>query len=153
MTLSSILLSASLLFSSATAVDMIGDDWNKYEGTLTGTLAARSVQSYEFQSYDLSDLEVPILDITLQTGWLVAPGTDMYVYHLAFDIKTTGSQTEIPHDIGLFWAFPMLNGQMEIGQLRRTKDENSDYFGYLAAVADLSSVPLGLGQETKILQI
>lgn len=48
MTLSSILLSASLLFSSATAVDMIGDDWNKYEGTLTGTLAARSVQSYEF---------------------------------------------------------------------------------------------------------
>ena len=40
---------------------------------------------------------------------------------------------------------------MEIGQLRRTKDENSDYFGYLAAVADLASVPLGLGQETKIL--
>ena len=80
------LSTVALLTTAITALEEIS--WLDNQGPLTGTLASRSTQNYNFEVKDTNDLTgLAQMNMLVQTGWLTIPNTITNVYHLAFELS------------------------------------------------------------------
>lgn len=101
-------------------------------GTLSGSFAKASINSYKLAYADLDDATGEIVgELLLQTGWVYIPGTETAVYHLGLEVYRTDTVSFTEEDLGLFWAFPVAdfsdteNRRWEIGLVRKNVSSSS----------------------------
>ena len=136
-----IMKAVSIIFTLASIVGATTVDTNPSTyGTISGSIARRSVNSYKVSYLEVKNLAGPkVGEVQIQTGWVLIPELkDTPVFHLGFDFYRYDSKSIANVDLGIFWAFTLaplteVNPKYEFGWLR--KNVTGVEINYFAGVA------------------